>query len=255
MSLIDQVTAAVQRAGAQISAGDPPENFDQLRTALDTNDTLVRNVLKPALLDLLPGSVWDDDEHGSGPVPAGDRWYVDPVGGNINPIHGMSDWNVGVSLVRDGRPELAVLHAPVLDEMYTASAGGGAFLNGHPIHASRKTDLAVARVSTGQAMPTDDPTYPDLIGNSVAAMLRNALTVGVSLPATYQVALVAAGRMDAHWQFHNVRAHIGPLLIAKEAGVLVTDLEGKPWEITSDGYLAAAPGLHDAALDVLNGRH
>ena len=41
------------------------------------------------------------------------------------------------------------------------------------------------------------------------------------------------------------------MLIAKEAGATVTDLDGRPWQITSDGYLAAAPGLHAAALDIL----
>jgi myo-inositol-1(or 4)-monophosphatase len=57
--------------------------------------------------------------------------------------------------------------------------------------------------------------------------------------------------MDLHWQFDNLRSHIAPVLIAREAGATVTDLDGEPWQISSTGYLAAAPGLHAAALRVL----
>ncbi|WP_328418285.1 hypothetical protein OG542_38200 [Streptomyces violaceus] len=69
-----------------------------------------------------PAGVW--------PLATGEWWLIDPVGGNVNAVHGMPDWNIGVSLVRDGRPVLAVVYFPVLDEMFTATEGGGAFLNG-----------------------------------------------------------------------------------------------------------------------------
>ena len=71
------------------------------------------------------------------------------------------------------------------------------------------------------------------------------------MPVGHELSQVAAGRLDVHWQFENVRSHIGPLLLVREAGGLVTDFDGKPWELTSTGYVAAAPGVHAAALDVL----
>jgi myo-inositol-1(or 4)-monophosphatase len=82
-------------------------------------------------------------------------------------------------------------------------------------------------------------------------MMQRALYVRVSVPVGHQLAQVAAGRMDLHWQFDNVRSHIGPLLLVQEAGGTVTGLDGKPWDISSAGYLAAAPGLHGAALSIL----
>jgi len=255
--LIDTVTAAVRQAGERLlsrySTESRPTDLDTLLAAIRANEHAVTDGLRPALAAALPGATWDDDEHGTGPLPAGERWLVDPVGGNVNAVHGMIDWNVGVTLVRDGRPVLTVVHAPLTDETFTATAGGGAFRNGIPLNVAPKTDLAAALVGTGQGKPGRDPEYARRMGESIAAMLRHALYVRVSVPVTHQLTQVAAGRMDAHWQFDNVRAHVGPLLLAREAGATVTDLDGKPWELTSDGYLAAAPGLHAAALDVLRG--
>ncbi|MCA2216567.1 inositol monophosphatase family protein [Jidongwangia harbinensis] len=253
--LLVQVTALVRRAGARLidrySTANRPAGRDELLAALRANDAVVADLLRPALAELLPGSHWEVDEHAAGPMPAGDWWVVDPVGGNVNAVHGMTDWNIGVSLVRDGRPVLAVLYAPLADEMFTAVAGGGAFANGAPMRVSAKTDLTAALVGTGQAKPGRDAESAARFGASLAAMMQEALYVRVSVPVGHQLAQVAAGRMDAHWQIHNVRSHIGPVLLVLEAGGVVTDLDGEPWDITSGNYLAAGPGVHAAVLDVL----
>lgn len=88
-------------------------------------------------------------------------------------------------------------------------------------------------------------------------MTNSALHVRVSVPVTHQLAQlaqlaqVAAGRMDVHWQFDNGRSHAAGVLLVQEAGGVVTDLEGRPWEPASESYLAAAPGVHADALSVL----
>ncbi|BCY08490.1 inositol monophosphatase family protein [Actinoplanes sp. L3-i22] len=250
--LLATVTTTVHAAAARVVRPEKtPTTAPELFAALGANDEAVTEVLRPALLEALPGSRWTSDEHGSGPMPAGDWWVVDPVGGNMNAVQGMPDWNVGVSLVRDGEPVLAVLYAPVADETFTAIAGVGTFLNGVPVRASAKTDLSLALTGTGQAKPNRDAAHAERAGAAVGAMLQHALYVRASVPVGHQLAQVAAGRMDVHWQFDNLRSHIAPVLLAREAGAVVTDLDGKPWEIASDGYLAAAPGVHQAALDVL----
>ncbi|MBB2943431.1 myo-inositol-1(or 4)-monophosphatase [Actinoplanes lutulentus] len=250
--LLETVTTAVHEAAKRLPSIDvKPATAEALMAALRANDDAVTDVLRPALTAALPGSGWNTDEHGSGPMSDGDWWVVDPVGGNLNAVYGMPDWNIGVSLVREGRPALAVVHAPVPGETFTAVAGHGAHANHVPMKVSGKSDLAVALAGTGQAKPDRDPAHAARVGEAVAAMMRHALYVRVSVPVSHQLTQVAAGRMDLHWQFDNLRSHIAPVLIAREAGATVTDLDGKPWEITSDGYLAAAPGLHAEALDIL----
>jgi myo-inositol-1(or 4)-monophosphatase len=254
--LLTTVIEAVREAGALLlqrhASGIRPADLQELLAAVHANDAAVAGLLRPALTAALPGSGWEDDEHATGPMPAGDQWVVDPVGGNVNTVHGMTDWNIGVSLVRDGQPVLAVLYAPLQNEMFTASAGGGAFLNGVPLSVSAKSDLAAALTGTGQAKPGRGAAEAQRFGASITLMMQHALYVRMSVPVTHQLAQVAAGRMDVHWQFDNVRSHIGPVLLVKEAGGVVTDLDGKPWEITSGSYLAAAPALHAAALDLLS---
>ncbi|WP_067499618.1 inositol monophosphatase family protein [Actinoplanes sp. TFC3] len=250
--ILDTVTEAVRQAALRVVQNTRPTTAAALMSALQANDRAVADVLRSALSAALPGAGWTTDEHASGPMPAGDWWVIDPVGGNLNAVHGMPDWNIGVSLVRDGRPTLAVVHAPAAGEVFTAVAGGGAFLNGVPVHVSGKTDLTVALTGTGQAKPNRDATHAHHVGAAIAAMMENALYVRQSVPVSHQLTQVAAGRMDLHWQFENLRSHIAPILIAQEAGATVTDLDGKPWQVASDGYLAAAPGLHAAALAVLS---
>ncbi|WP_305787223.1 inositol monophosphatase family protein [Symbioplanes lichenis] len=253
MELLDSTTEAVRQAALRVVQGTRPATEGELTAALQANDRAVADVLRPALTAALPGAGWTTDEHADGPMPAGDWWVIDPVGGNLNAVYGMPDWNIGVSLVRDGRPVLAVVHFPATGEMFTASAGGGTRLNGVPVMVSVKTDLAIALTGTGQAKPRRDPGHARRVGAAVAAMMQEALYVRASVPVSHQLAQVAAGRMDLHWQFDNLRSHIAPVLLAQEAGATVTDLDGRPWEIASTGYLAAAPGLHAAALAVLKG--
>ncbi|MFI5843138.1 inositol monophosphatase family protein [Catenuloplanes sp. NPDC051500] len=252
-ALLNTVVEAAHTAGSLIDRRPTtrPQGMDALRAALRTNDDAVTDVLRPALTAALPGSGWNTDEHGEGPMPGGDWWVIDPMGGNLNAVHGMPDWNIGISLVRDGQPVLAVVHAPVAGETFTAIAGAGAWLNGVPVSAATTTDLSAALTGTGQARPSRDPAHARRVGDAVAAMMERALYVRVSVPVSHQLTQVAAGRMDVHWQFDNLRSHIAPVLIARESGATVTDLDGKPWDITSSGYVAAAPGVHAAALDAL----
>ena len=250
--LLDLLVTTLPTAAARVTR--PERRFTtapELAAALAANDDAVTASLRPVLLAALPGSRWTAEEHGAGPMPAGDWWVVDPVGGNLNAIQGTPDWNIGVSLVRDGDVVLAALHAPAVSEMFTALAGAGAALDGASLTVSAKTELALALTGTGQARPSTDPTHADLRGRAIAAMMRSALSVRQSIPVGQHLTHVAAGRADVHWQFENLRSHIAPVLIAREAGATVTDLDGAPWAITSEGYVAAAPGVHAAALTIL----
>ncbi|MFY0578744.1 inositol monophosphatase family protein [Cystobacter fuscus] len=84
-------------------------------------------------------------------------------------------------------------------------------------------------------------------------MLENALVLRVSVPATLQLIQVAAGRMDAFWQYSQVRSGLlaGALLV-EEAGGGISDTQGRPWSLTSGDFLAAASPLHGAAVGVLS---
>ena len=107
-------------------------------------------------------------------------------------------------------------------------------------------------MGTGQARPGESTKTFERIGASATLMLNTALVIRVSVPATLQLLQVASGRMEAFWQFSQVRSGLlaGALLVA-EAGGLVTDIHGAPWTLTSDDFLATTPILQAQAIAAL----
>ena len=257
-ALLAAVVSATEAAGAALverfGVRPPMDTLAQVRAAIDANDQVALGILKPLLAAARPQAQWAEDEEGGGALPAGEWWVVDPVEGNINHLHGTTDWAVTVTLVRDDAAVLTVVHSPLPSGVtYTAVAGGGAFRNGEPVSVSTKTDLATALVGTGQARPGEDAETFRRIGASMTAMLPAALLVGAAVPATLPLLRVAAGESDAFWQYSDVRSGLmGPALLVSEAGGVVTDTRGRPWTTSSTDFLAAAPGLHSAVVDVLS---
>ncbi|MGB8941018.1 MAG: inositol monophosphatase family protein [Streptomyces sp.] len=255
-TLMSEVKAAVETAGQTLreryTSHARGVSLSEVVDEIHANDDAVLDVLREPLLRARQGSRWAEDELAGGALPPGEWWVVDPAEGNINHVHGMPDWAVTATLVRDNQPVLTVVHLPLTGDTYTAVAGGGAHLNDRPLKASAKTDLGASLVGTGQAKPGEDKDTYRRIGDSVTAMLTGGLVVRVSVPATMQLIHVAAGRMDAFWQFSDVRSGLvaGALLVT-EAGGTVTDLAGEPWSAGSRDFLAAAPGVHAAALEIL----
>ncbi|MFF1406148.1 inositol monophosphatase family protein [Streptomyces sp. NPDC058294] len=256
-TLMSDVTAAVRIAGRTLLDRYTPHargvSLDEVVQELHANDDAVLDVLREPLLRARRGSQWAEDELAGGALPPGEWWVVDPAEGNINHVHGMPGWAVTATLVRDNEPVLTVVLLPLTGDTYTAAAGGGARLNDRPLKVSAKSHLGAALVGTGQAKPGEDVRTYRRIGDSVTAMLTAGLVVRVSVPATMQLIHVAAGRMDAFWQFSDVRSGLvaGALLVS-EAGGTVTDLAGEPWTTAGRDFLAAAPGVHAAALEVLS---
>ncbi|MFD7657387.1 inositol monophosphatase family protein [Actinosynnema sp. NPDC059797] len=200
-----------------------------------------------------PDARWVEDELAGGALPPGEWWVVDPAEGNVNHLRGLPDRAVTATLVRDNRPVLTAVHLPPAGETCTALAGAGAHLDGRPLRVSDAEDLGLGLVATSQARPDEDEAVVRRVGASITAMLREALVVRASVPATPHLAHVAAGRVDAFRQFAGARADLlpGALLVA-EAGGLVSDAGGRPWTPASGSFLAAAPGVHAAAVTALS---
>lgn len=257
-SLLPAVINAVKAAGHILvkrfsNAGAGREDFPTLISAIDANDAAVENALRAALLAIRPDSGWIDDEEAGGALPTGEWWVADPVEGNVNHVHGGTVWGVTAALVRDGVPVLAVVYEPLRELLYTAIHDGGAWCNGEQIHVSNKRDLGAALVGTGQARPGEGPAVYGSISASVQIMLNAALLVRMAVPATFEIAEVASGRMDAFWQYTQVRSGLAAgALLVREAGGVVTDTRGRPWHFASEDILLAAPGVHAAVVASLD---
>jgi myo-inositol-1(or 4)-monophosphatase len=174
-------------------------------------------------------------------------FIVDPIDGTRAFIKGDPRWAISIALVMQGRPRLAVLHLPALNETFTASAGGGARLNGTPISASARSGLEGAAISGPPKILED--------------MARRGLAFAPQprVPSlAYRLALVACGRIEAGiastnaWDWDIAAAD----LIVAEAGGCLTDLaDCKPAynaSLPRHGVLGAAPvHLHGALIKAL----
>jgi myo-inositol-1(or 4)-monophosphatase len=251
--LLEETTSAVQAAGTALR-----ERFgkvvrfgtrEELMSALAANDEAALDILRPRLTELRPDARWVDEELEGGALPAGEWWVVDPAEGNINHLRGLTDWAVTATLVRDNQPVLTAVHLPLTGETYTALAGAGAHLNGQPLHVSDTASLNLSIVATSQARPNEADAVVKQLGSSITAMIQNALVVRVAVPATLHLVNVAAGRIDAFWQYAGARADLlpGTLLVA-EAGGVISDALGNPWTTASESFLAAAPGVQAEAV-------
>jgi myo-inositol-1(or 4)-monophosphatase len=255
--LLDRTATAVRAAGAVLRErfGDVIgyETREELMQALAANDDAALDILRPALTALRPDARFVEDELAGGALPAGEWWVVDPAEGNVNHLHALPDWAVTATLVRDNQPVLTAVHLPLTGQTYTALTGGGAHLDGRPLQVSPTKDLGLSLVATSQARPDEDEKVVRRIGSSITAMLFDALVVRASVPATLHLVNVAAGRIDAFWQYAGARADLLPgALLVTEAGGKISDAAGHPWTPQSESFLAAAPGVHTQAITTLS---
>jgi myo-inositol-1(or 4)-monophosphatase len=206
-------------------------------------DLAVDRLLRERLLSARPDHGWLSEEtaDGSGRLERRRIFVVDPIDGTVAYMKGKPWWCVPIAVVEDGRPVAGVIHAPVLNETFDATLGGGARLTGRPITASDVTELDDAAV-LADARLMEGPQWPEP-WPPMRYEKRNALA--------YRMALVAAGAFDAaialtpKWDW-DVAAGA---LIAEEAGARVSDHHGRPWRFNRPdprqaSLVCSAPGLH-----------
>jgi myo-inositol-1(or 4)-monophosphatase len=253
--LLSSIVTLVRAIGAELAARPPLPRVGtlaELRAQFDALDRPLQQRLRARLGELAPGAGWADEFESVLPA-TGELWVVDALDGAVQYMQGLPHWCVSVALVRDGGARLAVLHMPAQDETYAALAGGGATRNGQPIAPAAKQELAAAYVGSGQ--PPFVSRRPELVaqaGRSLVAMLGAVAAVRNLGAQAWQAADVAAGRLDAFWQYGADDVNfVGPALIAREAGAVVSDAAGRPWRAGADSILVAAPSLHAPLVAVL----
>ena len=175
------------------------------------------------------------------------RWIIDPLDGTTNYAHGYPHFAVSVAAERDGVVVAGAVYDPVLDEMFSATLGTGAFLNGCPIAVSPVDDLLRSLLSTG--FPYDRR----LFGTNLRRwdyFVRHAQAVRRDGSAALDLCYVGAGRFDAFWEDHLRPWDVAAaLLIVSEAGGLVSDFEDGPPDIYCGEIVASNGRIHRAVLD------
>jgi myo-inositol-1(or 4)-monophosphatase len=154
------------------------------------------------------------------------RWIVDPLDGTTNFLHSIPLFAVAIALERAGEIVASVIYNPVMDELFTAEKGTGAWLNeNRRLRVAGRRHLADAVVGCGIKISSTDDDARTL--RQVAHVAPAVAGIRRSGSASPDLAWVAAGRLDGYWEAMLSPWDVAPgLLLVREAGGTVTDYSG-----------------------------
>ncbi len=190
------------------------------------------------------------EESAGGPSTADRQWIVDPLDGTVNFLHGVPHVGVSVALCEGRVPTAGVIIDVFRGDEYTAAAGRGARLNGSPIRVTQQAELGAALVATG--FPYDRRRLGGDYGTALGLVLTRVQGIRRMGTASLDLAWVAAGRYDAFWELKLAAWDVAAgILLVREAGGWVTDLDGRPAEPGDRSIVATNGALHAGFLGVL----
>jgi len=259
-STLEQVSAIARDAGDIIlrhfAAPIPVVTKTSRIDVVTVADREAETFIARELLRRFPGHHVLGEEHGHQGAPASTapyHWHVDPIDGTVNFASKLPHFCTSIAMTTpDRQPLLGVVYDPNRRELFTATKGGGAWLNGRRLEVSKTNELIDAVVSSG--FPYDKQTNPDNNLREWAAFLpriRGERRLG---SAALDLCYVASGRLDGYWEKSlNPYDVMAGLLLVREAGGTVTDYRGQPnpQQVDRGHYVASNTLLHPAMLEVL----
>lgn len=184
--------------------------------------------------------------------PAEQLWVVDPIDGTVNFAQGLRHVAVSIGWIEQGVGKVGVVHAPFLNDTFSAAQGLGAFCNQQPITPSVADSLESTLVGTG--FPYDKTARKHLL-RRLEATLTHCQDVRRNGSAALDICDVACGRLDAYYETVSPWDFVAGWVIAREAGARVGHLVDVPADIPADLFpeqlLVTAPKVYDAMATML----
>lgn len=181
-------------------------------------------------------------------------WACDPIDGTVNFIHGIPMCAFSLGLMLAGRPILGVINLPFLDVEYGAVENHGAFANSRRISVSKASDISKAVVGVGDYAVGQDADQKNKLRFAVTQQLANSVQrIRMNGSVATDLSWLAEGRLDASVTLANNPWDIAAgVVIAREAGADVLDLDGSEHNLGSRATVAAAPGISAELIALLH---
>jgi myo-inositol-1(or 4)-monophosphatase len=180
------------------------------------------------------------------------RWIIDPLDGTTNYAHGYPFFCVSIALERLSTMIVGIVYDPMLNEMFVAEKGKGAFLNDREIHVSNTRGVIKGLLATGFPYDIREDSHNNL--NYFNKMILKAQAIRRAGSAALDLAYVAAGRFDGFWELKlNPWDIAAGWLLIEEAGGIVTDMGGNDYYLESSSILASNGRIHKEMMGVLKG--
>ncbi|MDZ4717433.1 MAG: inositol monophosphatase family protein [Roseiflexaceae bacterium] len=252
--MLDFAVTVARRAGALLLDGLAQRPAVELKSPFEVVTAIDRAseaLIVRAIADQFPDHAVLAEEGGGIERASEYLWIVDPLDGTNNYAHGFPFFSVSIGLLHHQELFLGVVYDPLHDELFTAQVGMGAWCNGNRLSVSAIPMLAGSLVSTG--FPYNYATTND--NNYVQFNLMQARTQGVRRcgSAALDLAYVAAGRLEAHWELRlSPWDSAAAALMVVEAGGQLSDWHGKRWNPWSHDLIASNGQIHAEIIALLN---
>ncbi len=255
--LLDTAKSAAKIAGDILKEGygtafriDNKQGRNNLVTEYDyASEKAIISYIK----SVFPNHKFLAEESGSSGQSNGDEitWIIDPLDGTVNFAHAIPIFCVSIAAVQHGELLCGVIYQPLLDELFYASKGTGAFLNDKRINISDSDDMHTSLLVTGFPYNVDKNPY-DCVGTFVKIVL-NGIPIRRLGSAALDLAYVASGRFDGFWEadLHPWDVAAG-VIIVEEAGGKVTQYDGNKFNVFDSTILATNGLIHGQIMEVIN---
>lgn len=213
-------------------------------------DHAAERLVRDRLAQLRPGeSVLGEEEGGDGALD-GLRWVVDPIDGTVNYLYGFPWYAVSLAAQVDGRSVAGAVVEPVSGRVWSASAGGGATLDGQPLRVSSPVRFDLALIGTGFAYSLPRRKAQAAVAGRLLGEVRDIRRSG---SAALDLCAVAAGWLDGYYELGlNRWDWAAGALIASEAGArLRLPAPGTTDGLGDEAIMCVAPGVADALEEAL----
>ncbi|HET7267912.1 MAG TPA: inositol monophosphatase family protein [Oleiagrimonas sp.] len=178
-------------------------------------------------------------------------WIVDPLDGTTNFLFGTPLWGVNIALTVAGEVTAGVSFLPVLDELYVAEQGKGAWLNGQPIHVSTRDRLVDSVLGCGIPF-AGKPDHP-LFARDMAQLTADVAGIRRTGACCVDMAWVACGRWDAYWERALCAWDMAPgVILVREAGGMASSVTGSSLDVRDDNVCVSNGAIHALLLERLN---
>ena len=211
------------------------------------SDTAAERLLRERLLGARPRDAFLGEEGSADQGTSGVRWVVDPIDGTVNYLYGIPAYAVSVAAALGGETVVGVVHNPVSRETWTATRGGGAWLDGRRLRVSGCDRLDRALVATGFGYESGRRAHQADVLREVLPRVRDIRRAGA---ASLDLCALASARVDGYYERGLKPWDLAAGgLVAREAGAVVGGLAGAP--AGEDLVLAAGPALFGPLHDLL----
>ena len=215
-------------------------------------DRASEEAIAATLAKLAPGArlIGEESSPELGSAGAGTVFIADPLDGTTNFLHGFPAYAVSIAAIVDGELRAGVVLDVTRDELFTATLGRGAQLNGAPISVSKLEEPSRALIGTGFPFKHRDLIAPYI--RQLPGVMASTAGIRRAGSAALDLAAVACGRFDAFWELMLAPWDMAAgMLLVREAGGVVTDLEGGPSPVAHGPLVCGNPAMHRWLLDHL----